>query len=176
MQEIETTEGRPHPKLARLWRLHALLWGLAVGAVAWMVAWPVWVEAFGFRGLSGLARSSVVGLAVSVAVSWLLLWRTQVATRVYRWQRRPGEGVVVCQGAWWQREVWIPMQRLQHLDIKRGPLERWLGLATLELYTAGSHAYETRLPGLEPAHGQALRDEMLAELQAMGTPAKGAKA
>lgn len=173
MQEIETTEGRPHPKLARLWRLHALLWGLAVGAVAWMVAWPVWVEAFGFRGLSGLARSSVVGLTVWVAGASLLLWRARVATRVYRWQRRPGEGVVVCQGAWWQREVWIPMQRLQHLDIKRGPLERWLGLATLELYTAGSHAYETRLPGLEPAQAQALRDSLLAELQATGVPGRG---
>jgi membrane protein YdbS with pleckstrin-like domain len=176
MQVIDMTEGRPHPNLAVLWRLHALLLGLAAGAVAWLVAWPIWVEAFGLRARSGLGRSAFVGLAVWIAVSWLLLWRAQVAARVYRWQRRPGEGVVVCKGAWWQREVWIPMTRLQHLDIKRGPLERWLGLATLELYTAGSHAYETRLPGLEPQQAQALRDGLLAELQDPAAPGQGAAA
>ena len=106
----------------------------------------------------------------------LLLWRARLALHLYRWQRRPGEGVVVWRGAWWHREVWIPMARLQHLDIKRGPLERWLGLATLELYTAGSHAYETRLPGLEPQQAQALRDGLLAELQDPAAPGQGAAA
>ena len=172
----EGPEGRPHPDLIVLWRLHALLLGLGAGLLAWLVAWPVWVEAFGFQGRAALARSSVIGLAVWVAVSLLLLWRARLAAAVYRWQHLPGKGVVVWRGAWWQREIWIPMARLQHLDIKRGPLERWLGLATLELYTAGSHDYETRLPGLEPPQAQALRDAMLAELQAMGTPGQGAQA
>ena len=122
----------------------------------------------GFESRAGLGRSSVAGLAVGIAVSLLLLWRTRTAARVYRWRHRPGEGVVVWKGAWWQREVWIPMTRLQHLDIKRGPLERWLGLATLELHTAGAHDHETRLPGLEPPRAQALRDALLAELQREG--------
>jgi membrane protein YdbS with pleckstrin-like domain len=168
MQTVDATEERPHPDLIVLWRLHALLLGLAAGAAAWLVAWPVWVELFGFEGRAGLGRSSLVGLATGTAVSLLLLWRTRLAARVYRWQHRPGEGVVVCKGAWWQREVWIPMTRLQHLDIKRGPLERWLGLATLELHTAGAHDHETRLPGLEPPRAKALRDALLTELQREG--------
>ena len=165
MDVIGDRQERAHPALIRLWRLQALLLGLAAGLVAWMVAWAVWAASFGVGGWVGLGRSSVAGLGVWVAASVLLLWRARVAARVYRWQHRPGEGVVVCKGAWWQREVWIPMTRLQHLDIKRGPLERWLGLATLELHTAGAHDHETRLPGLEPPRAQALRDALLAELQ-----------
>jgi membrane protein YdbS with pleckstrin-like domain len=173
MQAADVPEERPHPDLIVLWRLHALLLGLAAGATAWLVTWPILVEALGFDGRAGLARSSVAGLGAGVAVSLLLLWRVRVAARVYRWQHRPGEGVVVFKGAWWQREVWIPMTRLQHLDIQRGPLERWLGLATLELYTAGSHEYETRIPGLSPQRAQELRDGLLAELQADGVAARG---
>jgi hypothetical protein len=166
MQDINLAEGRPHPKLARLWQLQALLSGLAAGAMAALLI-AVFIGA-----RAGWGGPVLAGLAVAVAVSLPLLWRARVAARVYRWQRQPGEGVVVCKGAWWQSEVWIPLTRLQHLDIQRNPLERWLGLATLELYTAGSRAYETRLPGLEPPQAQALRDALLAELQARTTPAE----
>ncbi len=167
MNDISLTEGRPHPKLARLWALQALLAGLAAGALAALLSVAFFGDRAGWRG------PALAGLAVALAVSLPLFWRSRVAAQVYRWQRLPGEGMVVWKGAWWQREVWIPLTRLQHLDIKRNPLERWLGLATLELYTAGSRAYETRLPGLEPPQAQALRDALLAELQAQAAPGEG---
>jgi membrane protein YdbS with pleckstrin-like domain len=173
MEAARLVEGRPHPDLIVLWRLHALGMGLVAALLAWAVTWPVAVEAFGSPGRLGLWRSALVALAVWGIVSWLLLWRARLAAQVYRWEHRPEEGVVVWKGAWWQREVWIPMKRLQHLDIKRGPLERWLGLATLELYTAGAHDYRTRLPGLEAQQAQALRDALLAELQAPSAPVTG---
>ena len=171
MQDTDAIEGRTHPKLALQWRVYALLLGLAAGGLAGLVDLVVWVEVLGHEGSAGRAGSAVVGLAVGLAVALVLLGRARVAARVYRWQRRPGEGVVVWKGAWWQREVWIPLARLQHLDIKRGPVERGLGLATLELYTAGTHAHQTRLPGLEPQQAQALRDTLLAELQGQAAPA-----
>ena len=165
MHADPATHERPDPNLIVLWRLRALGLALGSGVFACLIAWPLWVQLAGLGGAASLRRALAVGLGAGIATALILMWHNRVAAAVYRWQHRPGEGVVVWKGAWWQREVWIPLARLQHLDIKRGPLEHWLGLATLELYTAGSHDYETRLPGLAPQRAQALRDALLAELQ-----------
>lgn len=178
MLDVATAEDRPHPRLALLWRWQAVLLGLVAGGAAslLLLALRAPIEAAGSALLPRLGGPVVGGVAVGLAVSLLLLLRARAAARVYRWQHRPGEGVVVWKGAWWQREIWIPLKRLQHLDIQRGPLERWLGLATLELYTAGSHAYETKLPGLALEQAQGLRDGLLAEVQALGRPLPAGRA
>jgi hypothetical protein len=171
MHDLDAAWQRPHPKLIRLWRLQVLLGALVVAAA---VAVPAGLAAVRDGGLdvpAAAARTALVALGTALLVGLPLLWRVQSAVRAYRWQRRPGEGVVVVRGAWWQRETWVPISRLQHLDIQRGPLERGMGLATLELYTAGSHDYKVRLPGLEPAQAQAMRDALLAELQRNAPPA-----
>jgi membrane protein YdbS with pleckstrin-like domain len=56
----------------------------------------------------------------------------------------------------------IPISRLQHVDLLRGPVERLFGLATLIVHTAGTEDTSFRLPGLAPATAQALRDQLLA--------------
>ena len=48
-------------------------------------------------------------------------------------------------GIWWQSWVRIPMMRIQHVDTRRGPLDRRYGLANLVLYTA---AGSRQIPGL----------------------------
>jgi membrane protein YdbS with pleckstrin-like domain len=44
-----------------------------------------------------------------------------------------------------------PFVRIQHVDTRRGPLERWLGLSTLVVYTAGSRGADVSIPGLQPS-------------------------
>jgi hypothetical protein len=73
---------------------------------------------------------------------------------------------VVHQGAWWHKEIWLPVSRLQHLDVVRGPIERAHGLATLALFTAGYHQYCVKLEGMDPDHALTLRDTLLAEIRA----------
>jgi len=41
-----------------------------------------------------------------------------------------------------------PYVRIQHVDTQRGPLERWLGLSTLVVYTAGTRGADVSIPGL----------------------------
>jgi hypothetical protein len=173
MHDRDAAWQRPHPKLIRLWRLQVLLGALVIAAAVAVPAGLAAVREGGLDVPAAAARTALVALGTALLVGLPLLWRVQSAVQAYRWQRRPGEGVVVVRGAWWQRETWVPISRLQHLDIQRGPLERWMGLATLELYTAGSHDHKTRLPGLEPAQAQAVRDELLAELQRNAPPAAG---
>ncbi|MFM7505462.1 MAG: PH domain-containing protein [Rubrivivax sp.] len=160
MHPDHATIGRPSAALLAKWRVVALLGGLLACALGAVVA-----------GALQTGAVATLGLGVWAAVTLLLLTYADAAFRAYRWQHRPGEGVVVWRGVWWQSETWIPMARLQHLDVQRGPLERALGLATLELYTAGFPAHKTRLRGLEPQEALRLRDGLLAELQA--APSRG---
>ena len=66
------------------------------------------------------------------------------------------------RGLWWQTVQLLPLSRIQHVDLTRGPLERRFGLATLVLHTAGTHAAHIPLPGLSVDDAEGLRAHLLA--------------
>lgn len=70
------------------------------------------------------------------------------------------EGFAVQRGRWWQIESRIPASRVQHLDLKRGPLERAMGLATLVVHTAGTRMATVSLSGLDGDDAERLRDRL----------------
>lgn len=58
-------------------------------------------------------------------------------------------------------QVTVPMSRIQHSEIFRGPLDRWLGLSTLRIFTAGSSGANLSIPGLKAETAHALRRALL---------------
>lgn len=52
-------------------------------------------------------------------------------------------------GCWWYRTVSVAVNRIQHLEITQGPLERLCGLSVLAIYTAGGYQSDLKIPGLE---------------------------
>ena len=56
----------------------------------------------------------------------------------------------VVRGWMWQSDTLVPLVRVQHLDIARGPLDKMYGTATLVVHTAGTHNSIVALPGLAP--------------------------
>lgn len=59
----------------------------------------------------------------------------------------------------------VPFGRVQHIDVNQGPLERYYGLATLTVHTAGTHNASVHLPGLEEALARAMREEIRAHIR-----------
>jgi membrane protein YdbS with pleckstrin-like domain len=55
----------------------------------------------------------------------------------------------------------VPYARMQFVDVSASPLERALGLATVQLHTAAA-ASDARVPGLLPADAARLRDRLTA--------------
>jgi hypothetical protein len=55
----------------------------------------------------------------------------------------------------------VPVPRMQHVDLMRGPIERLFGLATLVVFTAGNEGSAFRVPGLSRVRAEALRDRIL---------------
>ncbi len=54
----------------------------------------------------------------------------------------------------------VPFVRIQHIDSRRGPVERASGLASLVIYTAGSRGADVTVPGLTPERADELREEL----------------
>lgn len=54
-----------------------------------------------------------------------------------------------------------PILRIQHIELKRGPIERKFGLATLQVFSAGGISYTFYIPGLEYDNAVKLREFIL---------------
>jgi len=80
-----------------------------------------------------------------------------------RWRFSVDDELMLARyGIIWIEEKSIPISRLQHVDVLRGPIERLFGLATLVVFTAGTEGAHFRLPGLAVARARQLRDQILA--------------
>ena len=78
----------------------------------------------------------------------------------YTWWRLDEDGFAVRRGRMWQSETRVPGSRVQHLDIKRGPLQRRYRLATLVIHTAGTRHSAVVLSGLDDQDAEMLRDQL----------------
>lgn len=72
------------------------------------------------------------------------------------------------QSHMWWRETRVPTSRVQHVDIKHGPLERRFGLATLVVHTAAVQLSGITVRGLDDADAQHLRDTLAKQLDDAG--------
>ena len=97
-----------------------------------------------------------LALLLGAALGAWMAWRRH---RRLRW-RLDDTGFGVRRGNWWQSETHVPISRVQHLDLKRGPLERGLGLSTLVVHTAGSRMATVSVSGLDASDGERLRDTL----------------
>ena len=62
----------------------------------------------------------------------------------------------VVRGWLFHSDTLVPLVRIQHLDMARGPLDKLFGTATLAVHTAGTHNSVVTLPGLSPARAAEL--------------------
>jgi membrane protein YdbS with pleckstrin-like domain len=141
---------RPLPPRARtLFRLTGALWLAAL---------------FGFAGflLSGRFDFGASGLVACLGIAiGAGLGALSGAHRHRRTQWLLDEhGFAVARGRWWRRETRVPVTRVQHVDLKHGPLERRWRLATLVVHTAGSKFGAVSLSGLDADDAEALRDRL----------------
>ena len=140
---------RISPKLATARRLNVVLAYILVIAGGIAIA------------LSPLPRYWLLAYtAVAILVliwSWWAIGR-RVAT--YGFAERDDDLLVV-SGLLVRRLVIVPYGRMQMVDLRAGPLDRWLGISTVQLHTAAATTDAT-IPGLAPREAMALRDRLAA--------------
>lgn len=98
-----------------------------------------------------------VGALVVIAFLWGW-WLIGRRVRSYAYSERTDD-LLVSSGILFRRLVIVPYGRMQLVDVKAGPIDRTLGVTTVQLHTAAATTDAT-IPGLEPEVAAALRDRL----------------
>ncbi|SDK62950.1 PH domain-containing protein [Cryobacterium sp. Sr8] len=96
------------------------------------------------------------GVAV-IALVTLILEPRRVRSIGYQLRQ---DDLLFRRGIMFQRFVAVPYGRMQLVDITRGPVARWLGLADLKLVTAAATT-GVAIPGLTEEDAESLRDRLV---------------
>lgn len=100
-----------------------------------------------------------VGSALGALLLFLGLAWVHLRYRVWVYQVR-ADSLYLERGVVTHVRTIAPFVRIQHVDTQRGPLERWLGLSSLVVYTAGSRGADVSIPGLTPAEARDLQSRL----------------
>jgi uncharacterized protein len=142
------------PRVQRLWMLEWMLLAVGAAVVTALVAVPF--------ALADEPTAAVLvalgggGLAVLLGV--LAIVQPRLVYRRFGYEITD-LGLYTARGRLWRRWQVVPHARVQTVDTKRGPLERYFGLVSVEVTTA-SAAGGTDVPGLDPRVADGLVEEL----------------
>ncbi len=122
-----------------------------VVATAFLLRVTEWASPWLLSPLAGLLGAAF-GAWIGIKRHRRTLWRLDQ------------DGFALRHGRWWQTESRVPISRVQHLDLKRGPLQRGLRLATLVIHTAGTRMAAVSVTGLDGDDAERLRDRLSRQL------------
>lgn len=60
-------------------------------------------------------------------------------------------------GLYWQKTVMLAFNRIQHVEVSSGPLQRKYGLASLKFFTAGGSGVDLKVDGLTRERAEQIR-------------------
>ncbi len=115
--------------------------------IVWLHAWRYWPMALG----------------VTAVIALLGAWLAVKRHRLTHW-KLDQHGLALQRGHLWQSDTRVPISRVQHVDLRRGPIERATGLTTLVVHTAGSRLNAVALSGLDQHDAERLRDRLARQL------------
>jgi len=123
----------------------------------------MWLLLSGTALIAGYALDDATQFAMLIPAAVLLAGLLVVAVapaRIYRRLRYAlSERMLqVVRGWLFHTDTIVPLVRVQHLDVVRGPFDKMFGTATLVLHTAGTHNSIVTVPGLAPDQAEAMRE------------------
>jgi membrane protein YdbS with pleckstrin-like domain len=144
------------PRVIQLWRIVGVI---GVGIILLLPLGTL--LRLGAARLGGSTKGFLLWLPLAAASG---VWAWWFPKRRYQaWGYRINTCVLETRsGVWFRVLKLLPLSRLQHVDLHRGPLERAQGLASLVLHTAGTHEATHVIPGLDADEAVRLRDRLVA--------------
>ncbi len=109
----------------------------------------------------------IIWIAIGGVFAAAIAFGLWLAYRRYRYTfwKLDRDGFAVKRGRLWQWETRIPTTRVQHMDLKRGPLERTHQLASVILHTAGTRLSAVSVSGMDHHDAERLRDYLTRQIE-----------
>ncbi len=130
---------------------------------AFLVSVPFVIGSLVLESAQMLPAGSFV-IPVLLAAAFLII-RIPLRRHHARGFTMGGDRLRVVRGLLFRSDTVVPFGRVQHIDVNQGPLERYFGLATLTLHTAGNHNSSVHLPGLLNADALAMREAIRSHIK-----------
>lgn len=144
-----------HPAIKTVWRVSA--------SISALILWPLF-------GVSGY----FIGRASDLGSDWGLLIGCGIAALMtvpsfiivnkqwHNWTYELREhDLVMTWGVFWRTRRCVARDRIQHIDINSGPMDRRFGLVQVVIHTAGMIGSVAAIPGLTPREAEFLRQQLL---------------
>ncbi len=109
------------------------------------------------------ASGIIAGPVLLIAI--LLILRIPMRRYSARGYQMSADRLRVVRGLLFRSDTVVPFGRVQHIDVNQGPLERFFGIATLTLHTAGNHNASVSLPGLQEDLAREMRETIRAHIR-----------
>ena len=117
------------------------------------------VTAAVIAGLAAKIGAATAAIGICLLTAHALLARPLCRAKGYALREHD---VLWREGLIWRRETAVPFNRIQHVETAHGPLDRWLGLAEVKVFTAGAAAADIALLGLPASQADRLHRHLLA--------------
>ncbi len=138
----------------------------AVFAIAFIVAVAIFVVYFLVDIDQSIFNPMYIGLtALAIGVAYAIA--NLIAIRFHGFAIREHD-VLYQRGLFFRKRVAIPIARIQHVEVGSGPLERFLGLSRLQLFTAGTAGSDLLIRGIDEKTADAMRRYLLKRARRAG--------
>ena len=140
---------------------HALRLRTTLTAIPFLIGALVAEAAIAEQAL--LPQGVIAGTVLVIALA--LIIRVPATRYNARGYQISADRLRVVRGLLFRSDTVVPFGRVQHIDVHQGPLDRFFGIATLTLHTAGNHNASVSLPGLGEELAREMREEIRAHIR-----------
>lgn len=136
------------------WIVRSTIGAVVIGALVTAIAFGVGVATTLLD--PGIGTAATIGAAAVALFVLIGVVRAVLLYRSWTYVVR-ADSLFLSRGVLTRVRTVVPYVRVQHIDTRRSPLERLLGLSTLVVYTAGSRGADVTIPGLTPDRAETLQ-------------------
>ena len=122
---------KPHPHMVRLYQIYLAFFVIPLALCGIVVSWLVYI----FEPAYVLVPLIIFFAPIIAAAYFVFYWSSRYYKSIT--YHLTSDEVVVERGVWWRVKSTVPYARVMSVEVVQGPISRRLGIATVDIHTAG---------------------------------------
>ncbi len=119
-----------------------------------------------FIDISTTTKGLMVNIVWAITIFSLLFSFYKALADVRKFYALREQDISFTSGVLFKKTVSQPILRIQHVELKRGPIDRKVGLAKLQVFSAGGAMHTFEIPGLKLDDAESIRQFILSHKDA----------